>query len=315
MFRRLRTTSLAGSSALVLALVVSGMVAAASILTAVAAPVPDPTEPAVVDTTATFEDVNGDGIDDDCQDAVEVDETAAAAAEAAVDLNGDGTIQVSEAAQSDRVGGENCNHGGYVSDVAHETCADTADSGTTGGDQAGDPADTGTNADEAAADGSDGTEADETTADETEPDETDADQAEAPEADCATTEEVAPAEDTAETTEDSATCDAAAPTADETSTDGTETATETTDTTDTAPNAHGKAVSDVARLPVVGGKNCNHGGAVSEAAHADKEARDAARAAAKAAAKAERDAAKAAREAAREAKSKGSHGKGHGHNN
>jgi hypothetical protein len=301
MFRRLRTTSLAGSSALVLALVVSGMVAAASILTAVAAPVADPTEPAVVDTTATFEDVNGDGIDDDCQDAVVADETAAAAADAAVDLNGDGTVSVSEAAQSDRVGGTNCNHGGYVTGVAQGTCADTADTGTTDGDQADDPADTGTNADEAAAD--------ETTADDSE-----ADEAEGPDAGCATTEEVAPAEDTEDTTQDAATCDAAAPTADETSTDGTETGTDATDTTDTTPNAHGKAVSDVAKDDVVGGKNCNHGGAVSEAAHADKEARDAA----KAAAKAERDAAKAARDAAREAKraSKGSsHGKGHGHNN
>ena len=35
---------------------------------------------------------------------------------------------------------------------------------------------------------------------------------------------------------------------------------------DTAPNAHGKAVSKVAQSDAVGGKNCNHGGAVSEAA-------------------------------------------------
>ncbi|HEU4571804.1 MAG TPA: hypothetical protein VFR93_03890, partial [Candidatus Limnocylindrales bacterium] len=86
-----------------------------------------------------------------------------------------------------------------------------------------------------------------------------------------------------------------------------DTATETTDeTTDApAPNAHGKAVSEVAKSDAVGGKNCNHGGAVSEAAHkdraADKEARDAAKAARDAA----RDAAKAARSAAH-------HGKGHG---
>jgi hypothetical protein len=40
--------------------------------------------------------------------------------------------------------------------------------------------------------------------------------------------------------------------------------------TDTAPNAHGKAVSTVAQdKTAVGGKNCNHGGAVSEAAHQD----------------------------------------------
>jgi hypothetical protein len=76
-------------------------------------------------------------------------------------------------------------------------------------------------------------------------------------------------------------------------------------TEDTAPNAHGKAVSEVAQSDAVGGKNCNHGGAVSEAAKkdhaADKEARDAA----KAARAADRAAAKAARDAAR-------HGKHHG---
>ena len=38
---------------------------------------------------------------------------------------------------------------------------------------------------------------------------------------------------------------------------------------DTAPNAHGKAVSAVARSDAVGGKNCNHGGAVSAAAKKD----------------------------------------------
>jgi len=37
--------------------------------------------------------------------------------------------------------------------------------------------------------------------------------------------------------------------------------------TDTAPNAHGLAVSTVAQSAAVGGKNCNHGGAVSAAAH------------------------------------------------
>ena len=36
--------------------------------------------------------------------------------------------------------------------------------------------------------------------------------------------------------------------------------------TDTSPNAHGLAVSAVAQSAAVGGKNCNHGGAVSEAA-------------------------------------------------
>ena len=37
---------------------------------------------------------------------------------------------------------------------------------------------------------------------------------------------------------------------------------------DPAPNAHGVAVSTVAQSAAVGGKNCNHGGAVSEAAKA-----------------------------------------------
>ena len=38
---------------------------------------------------------------------------------------------------------------------------------------------------------------------------------------------------------------------------------------DTSPNAHGKAVSAVAQSDAVGGKNCNHGGAVSAAAKKD----------------------------------------------
>ncbi len=38
---------------------------------------------------------------------------------------------------------------------------------------------------------------------------------------------------------------------------------------DTSPNAHGKAVATVAQSDAVRGKNCNHGGAVSEAAKKD----------------------------------------------
>ena len=49
----------------------------------------------------------------------------------AVDQDGDGTISVSEAAHSDRTGGVNCNHGGYVSSVAHGTCDATTDAMTT----------------------------------------------------------------------------------------------------------------------------------------------------------------------------------------
>src|SRR6185312_4300794 len=68
---------------------------------------------------------------DDCETGVLADETAAAAADAAVDLNGDGTVSVSEAAQSDRTGGTNCNHGGYVTQVAHDTCGDASGAGST----------------------------------------------------------------------------------------------------------------------------------------------------------------------------------------
>lgn len=75
---------------------------------------------------AAFVDTNGNDIDDTCEDPATVvaDETAAADAEKAVDLDGDGTISVSEAAQSDRIGGVNCNHGGYVSWVARGSCPD-----------------------------------------------------------------------------------------------------------------------------------------------------------------------------------------------
>ena len=49
------------------------------------------------------------------------DPVAAAAALAAADLDHDGTISVSEAARSGWTGGKNCNHGGYVSGVAHDS--------------------------------------------------------------------------------------------------------------------------------------------------------------------------------------------------
>jgi len=273
MVRRLRTTSFAGFGAVLLVLIVSGMVAAASVLTAIAAPEPDQVGPAVVDTTQTFEDANGNGIDDDCETGVVADETAAAAADAAVDLNGDGTVSVSEAAQSDRTGGTNCNHGGYVSQVAHDTCGDTTATGST-------------DATEASSGGTDESETGGTQ------------DAEAPDADCAPTEDTTDAADTPDTEVPPAqdtppTCDAAPTGGDTTPTDTTP-----TDTTDT-PKNHGAVVSAVAGSDAVGGKNCNHGGAVSEASHKDNEAR-----------KAARDAAKAARDAARAAKHAA---KGHGH--
>lgn len=238
MVRRLRTAWLAGSGALLFVFALSGVVAAASVLTAITAPTTGPTlvsqpgdEP-VADTTLTFEDLDGDGIDDDCDDAVADDPEAAGDAEEAIDLDGDGTISTSEAARSNRVGGKNCNHGGYVSAVARDL-------------------------DEATSEDADDADAD---ADE-----------DAVEAEC---EEVPAPEPPA-------------------------------DFDPQAANAHGKWVSLVARSGAVGGKNCNHGGAVSEAAHEDKAAREAAK-----------DLRKAEQEAARNDKKADKEtgpGKGNGH--
>ncbi len=249
MFTRLRSAWTAGSGAMLLVVAFSGVVAGASLVSD-ALPTGEVDAEQVVDTTLTWEDTDGDGVDDDCQEAVVADPEAAAAAETAVDLNGDGTISVSEAARSDRTGGKNCNHGGYVSIVAQ------------GDDEASEA--------EEATEAEDGT------------------------AECEATEEPEP-EPTPE---------------DETMTEA------------VAPNAHGKAVSEVAKSDAVGGKNCNHGGAVSEAAK-DKTLRDAAKAArdaakaeraeARAAAKAERDAAKAERAAARAAAKAAQQGSKPGH--
>ena len=224
MSQRITTTGLAGPIAILLTFALSGVVAGATLV----ADTVDPTVDAPLAGLAggdTFEDTDGNGVDDDCQEAVVADPDAAAEAEAAVDADGDGTISVPEAAHSDRVGGPNCNHGGYVSIVAQD----------------------------------DGT-------------------AEEP-----TTEDPAPA----------AECPATEP---EPGTTGPDPA---VDPEPVAPNAHGKAVSEIAQSDAVGGKHCNHGGAVSEAAK-DKAAHEAAKAE-RAAAKAERDAARAAAKAAREA--------------
>ena len=106
MFTRLRTTWLAGGGAVLLALSLSGVVAAAALVSVITAPpAPAVDEPVVADTTLTFEDADGDGVDDDCDEEVVVNEPAASAATAAVDLNADGVISTSEAAQSDRTGG------------------------------------------------------------------------------------------------------------------------------------------------------------------------------------------------------------------
>jgi hypothetical protein len=287
MFARVRNLWLAGGSALALTIVLSGVVAAATVITALNAVTPTPTA-TVPDTTGTWEDADGNGVDDDCQTDVVADPIAAASAELAVDTNLDGTISVSEAAHSDRTGGANCNHGGYVSIVAHGQCDATPPADSTDGTATGDDASADVDADEA-------TQGDETASE-------DGDATEAADSGDCTTDEVAP------TTADQApTCDAAPTTtepADEPAVDAT---TEDVPTEDPAPNAHGKKVSDVARSDAVGGKNCNHGGAVSEAAKKDHAADKAARDAAKAAREAARDAAKAARDAARSTKQHGKH--------
>jgi hypothetical protein len=213
------------------------------------------------------------------------DETAATLADTAVDLNGDGTVSSSEAAQSDRTGGLNCNHGGYVSAVANAS----------GDCDATEPADTTDPADET--EGTDETD---------ESNETDATLTSVV---LVTTQIQAACDETADETAATtkAECLAALETA-PTVTDET-TAVVTEETVDVSPNAHGKAVMKVAQdKTAIGGKNCNHGGAVSEAAH-DKTALDAA----KAARAAERAAAKAARDAAKDARNATHKTKTHGH--
>ena len=206
---------------------------------------------------AAYVDVNGNGIDDTCETGdIVADPDAAAAEDAAVDLDGDGTISVSEAAQSGRIGGANCNHGGYVSWVAQGSCADATP--------------TPTPAQPAFVTGD------------------------------------APEDATDETNTESSSCDQTAVEPTETPTDATEQAADTTcvevpppdrdPALDEQKNGHGKWVSMVAQSDAIGGKNCNHGGAVSEAAKKDHEAAAAAREAAKAERKAARDAAKLARE-------------------
>jgi len=239
MVKRLRSTGLAGTGALLLVLVIAGIAAGRTVLAEVA-----PTA-----TIASFEDTNGDGIDDDCQEGEVADEAAALAAELVVDLNGDGTISTSEAAQSVRIGGKNCNHGGYVSWVSQGSCVPVVPvaapvTGVTG-PLVG-----------AVADGATTT--------------------------TVTCAEEAPTTEVAPTTE----CVEIPPP-------------ERDPLFDTQKNGHGKWVSTVAGSEAIGGKNCNHGGAVSDAAKKDHAAAAAAREAAKAERKAAHDAAKLAREQAR----------------
>jgi len=203
MLRRSRSTWLAGGGAVLLILSMTGLAAAA--------PLVDDTTPA---TLSTFEDLNGNGTDDDCETAVTADAAAATAAMAAVDLDADGVISTSEAAHSGWIGGKNCNHGGYVSTVARGSADET---------------------------------------------------------------------DEADATDDArAACEAALAA-------GTPIV--------LAPMTH----VELAQSDAIGGKNCNHGGAVSEANKAAKAEKQAARLAAR-----------EAKQAAREAKM---HGKSNKHNN
>ena len=189
-------TWLAAPGAILLVLAVSGAVLGATVLTAAGPTAEEVTDPLVVDTTATWEDLDGNGIDDDCQDGeVAVDADAALAAFTAADTDGDGTISVEEAAHSAWIGGANCNHGGFVSFVSQAQGADED-------------------------------------ADEEEETEAPEDTEEAPAEACVPTV-VAPFDPTTMT--------------------------------------FGEYVSTVAQSDAVGGKNCNHGGAVSEAVHAAQE--------------------------------------------
>ena len=118
MLTRIGTPVASAVAAFVLAIALSGAGIGVALVADTISP-DDENAPAVVDTTATFEDLDGNGIDDDCQtEPVVAAPEAEASAAAAVDVDKDGTISTSEAAQSDRVGGKNCNHGGYVSGVA-----------------------------------------------------------------------------------------------------------------------------------------------------------------------------------------------------
>jgi hypothetical protein len=229
---------------MLLVLTMSGLAAAATLV--------DDTTPS---TLATFEDLNGNGIDDDCETGVTAAPDAVAAAMAAVDADADGVISVTEAAHSEWVGGTNCNHGGYVSTVAQasdecdeaeapEGTTEDADEGSEGSAPAAIEVstDTPTAAADCAADASDGTESE--------------------------TSDAA-----------KAACEAGV----------------LVDPTVLAAMTH----VEVAQSALVGGKNCNHGGLVSESAKAQQ---------------AEKQAAREARQAAREANvhgKAGKHKKGH----
>lgn len=237
MLHRMRSTWLAGAGAVLLVLSMSGLAAAATLVSDTSPEASVPTEPLVSATISTFEDINANGIDDDCETAVvAADAAIVTAALAAVDTNADGTISTTEAAQSSWVGGLNCNHGGYVSGVAG-TSGDECDAAETPETPEAPEADASTE-----------------------------NQDEAPEADAVTSTVVV----TVPCVEDLQSPDATAPAAVCPVVPVVTPPVVVDPTVPVLPNAHGKAVSLVAQSDAVGGKNCNHGGAVSEAAHAAK---------------------------------------------
>ena len=264
MLHNVRSKWLAGGGAVLLALSMSGLAAAATLV--------DDTTPS---TLATFEDLNANGIDDDCETAVEAAAPeAVTAAMAAVDTNADGVISTTEAAHSDWVGGVNCNHGGFVSFIANSS-----------GDQGDECDETETpEAPEATTDESNEQDED---ADEGSPEDSNhADlEADAPAADCAADAPEADEADEADAAKDAAreACLAAQAAG-----------TATIDPVALAAMSH----VDVAHSDMVGGKNCNHGGIVSEHNKLLKAERDAAKQAAREA----RDAAKALKHANKHSK-------------
>jgi hypothetical protein len=244
MLHNVRSKWLAGGGAVLLALSMTGLASAATLV--------DDTTPT---TLATFEDLNGNGIDDDCETAVTANADAVTLAMAAVDTNADGVISTTEAAQSGWVGGVNCNHGGYVSMIAKSSGdeCDTADA----------PEAPEATTDE---DGSDGSSPEE-----------DADHA----ANETSTGEPTVAADCSQDAPDTETTDAAK--------DAARAACEAALAAGTPIVLPEMTHVELAQSDLVGGKNCNHGGAVSDANKAAKAERDAARLAAREA----RDAAKA----------------------
>jgi hypothetical protein len=259
MLHNVRSKWLAGGGALLLAFSMTGLAAAATLV--------DDTTPT---TLATFEDLNGNGIDDDCETAVTADAALATTAMAAVDTDADGVISTTEAAHSGWVGGVNCNHGGYVSMIA-KSSDDECDAAEA---PEAPEATTNEDADEGSPEDSNHAALETSTGEPTVV------------ADCS---EDAPDAETAD--EGDAAKDAARAACEAALAAGTPIV--------LAPMAH----VELAQSDVVGGKNCNHGGAVSEANKAAKAERDAAKLAAR-----------EARDAARALKTHGKHAK-HGAQN